>query len=69
LRLPNVEKSLERVRRRVARGGHGIPEDVIRQRYAKSIDYLEKHYKSAVDEWYVWDSLEGYFRRAEAWND
>jgi predicted ABC-type ATPase len=69
LRLPNVEMSLERVRRRVARGGHGIPESVIRQRFAKSIDYLERHYKSAVDEWYIWDSLEDEFRPAEAWND
>ena len=69
LRLPNVDMSLERVRRRVARGGHGIPEDVIRQRFAKSADYLEKYYKEIVDEWYVWDSLEGEFRRAEAWSD
>jgi predicted ABC-type ATPase len=69
LRLPNVEMSLERVRRRVARGGHGIPDSVIQQRFAKSIDYLERHYKSAVDEWYIWDSLEGHFRPAEAWND
>ena len=29
LRLPNPEQSIERVRRRVAAGGHGIPEDVI----------------------------------------
>jgi len=69
LRLPNVEMSLERVRRRVACGGHGLPESVIRQRFAKSVDYLERYYKSAVDEWYIWDSLEGDFRRAEAWND
>src|SRR5262245_61348184 len=29
LRLPNVSKSIERVRRRVAQGGHGIPERTI----------------------------------------
>jgi predicted ABC-type ATPase len=69
LRLPNVEMSLERVRRRVARGGHGIPDHIVKQRFAKSIDYLERHYKTAVDEWYIWNSLEGDFRRAEAWND
>jgi predicted ABC-type ATPase len=68
LRLPNVGMSIERVRRRVARGGHGIPENVIRQRFRKSIDYLESHYKFSVDEWYIWDSLEGEFRPAEAWN-
>jgi predicted ABC-type ATPase len=69
LRLPNVEASIHRVRRRVAQGGHGIPETVVRQRFAKSLSYLEKHYKPIVDEWYIWDSLEGAFRLAEAWND
>jgi predicted ABC-type ATPase len=34
LRLQNVEMSIDRVRRRVAAGGHGIPETVIRQRFA-----------------------------------
>lgn len=69
LRLPNVAMSIERVCRRVAHGGHGIPETVIRQRFAKSAEYFQKHYKGIVDEWYVWDSLEDEFRRAEAWND
>ena len=69
LRLPSADEAVERVRRRVAQGGHGIPERVIRERFAKSGEYLEKHYKGLVDEWYVWDSLEGSFRRAEAWDD
>ena len=64
LRLPNVEMSIERVRRRVAQGGHDIPEAVIRQRFAKSSAYFEKYYKSIVDEWYVWDSLEDEFQQA-----
>jgi predicted ABC-type ATPase len=69
LRLSSVEMSIERVRRRVAQGGHDIPEGVIRQRFVKSADYLEKYYKPIVDEWYIWDSLEGEFRQAESWND
>jgi predicted ABC-type ATPase len=69
LRLPSADMSVERVRRRVAHGGHGIPDDVIRQRFAKSGHYFETLYKSIVDEWYVWESLEGEFRRAEAWNE
>jgi len=69
LRLPNADASLGRVRRRVAQGGHGIPENVVRQRFARSLAYLENHYKPVVDEWYVWDSLEGEFRLAETWND
>jgi predicted ABC-type ATPase len=69
LRLQSVEMSIDRVRRRVAAGGHGIPETVIRQRFDKSAAYLESHYKPIVDEWYVWDSLEGEFLLAEAWDD
>jgi predicted ABC-type ATPase len=56
------------VRRRVAQGGHGLPEDVIRRRFAKSGHYFETLYKSLVDEWYIWESLEEEFRPAEAWN-
>lgn len=68
-RLANVKMSIDRVRRRVAAGGHGIPESIIRQRFTKSVTYLESHYKPVVDEWYIWDSLEGQFRLAEAWDD
>ena len=67
LRLPNVEASIDRVRRRVAAGGHDIPEAVIRRRFAKSLNYLDSRYKPIVDEWYVWDSLEGSFTLVEAW--
>ena len=69
LRLPDVDASIERVRRRVAAGGHDIPEHVIRQRFTKSHDYLERIYKPMVDEWSIWDSLEGDFKLAEAWDD
>jgi len=68
VRLPSPEQSIERVRRRVVAGGHGIPEAVIRRRFGKSLRYLED-YKAIVDEWEIWDSLEGDFRRAEAWDD
>jgi predicted ABC-type ATPase len=69
LRLPSVAVAIDRVGRRVAAGGHSVPEAIIRQRFAKSIEYLESYYKPLVDEWYVWDSLEDEFRLAEAWDD
>jgi predicted ABC-type ATPase len=69
LRLPNVEASLARVRRRVSAGGHNVPEAVIRQRFGKSLDYFENLYKPLVDEWYVWDSREGEFLLSEAWDE
>ena len=68
LRLPDVEHSVMRVERRVEAGGHGIPEDVIRRRYDKSLKYLQEVYKPLVDEWYIWDSLEAEFVLAESWD-
>jgi predicted ABC-type ATPase len=68
LRLPSVETSIARVRGRVEAGGHGIPEESIHRRFGKSIGYLENIYKPIVDEWCVWDSLEGDFSLADAWD-
>ena len=65
LRLPNVEASIARVRRRVEAGGHGIPEDIIRRRFSRSLECLEQRYKRVVDEWYIYDSVEGDFHLAE----
>jgi predicted ABC-type ATPase len=68
LRLSSVEASIVRVRRRVEAGGHSIPEDAIRRRFDKSVKYFENSYKSIVDEWYVWDSIEGTFTLTESWD-
>ena len=68
LRLPSLEASRERVRRRVAAGGHDIPEEIIGRRFDKSAAYFENLYKSIVDRWYIWDSVEGNFVLAESWD-
>jgi predicted ABC-type ATPase len=67
VRLPSVEASLERVARRVALGGHDIPEADIRRRFDRSLRNLEQLYKPAVDAWQVWDSREKMFILA-AWD-
>lgn len=67
LRLPSVEASIERVRRRVVAGGHGIPEEIIRRRFGKSADYFENLYKSIVDRWYIFESTEGDFVEMKSW--
>ncbi|MBX3511855.1 MAG: zeta toxin family protein [Hyphomonadaceae bacterium] len=69
LRLPSVEDSIARVRRRVQAGGHDVPEETILRRFSKSLEYLEARYKPIVDEWYIWNSLEGDFQLVEAWDD
>ena len=43
LRLGSVEESIARVRKRVAAGGHGMPEDAIRRRFGKSRNYLKRY--------------------------
>ena len=56
LRPPSAEFSVMRVARRVAQGGHGIPEETLRCRFALSLDYLETVYKPIVDQWEVYAS-------------
>jgi predicted ABC-type ATPase len=56
LRPPSADFSVMRVARRVARGGHGIPEDTLRRRFGLSLDYLETVYKPIVDSWEVFAS-------------
>jgi predicted ABC-type ATPase len=68
LRLSSVEASIARVRRRVDAGGHEIPQQTVRRRFDKSLTYLEDIYKPIVEEWYIWNSLEGTFVPAESWN-
>lgn len=64
LRLAGVEEATARVHRRVAAGGHNIPEKIIRRRFERSITLLGI-YKPIVDEWYIYESLEGKFLRLE----
>jgi predicted ABC-type ATPase len=49
LKPTDVEVSVQRVQRRVAAGGHNIPEAVIRQRFKRSLDRLEQ-VKHLVDD-------------------
>ena len=55
LKLPSAEFAIERVKRRVATGGHDISEDIVRRRFARSLLNLETIYKALVDSWYVYD--------------
>ena len=55
LRLPTADTAVERVKQRVADGGHNIPEAVIRRRFTRSIGNFETLYKGIVDAWSVYD--------------
>jgi predicted ABC-type ATPase len=57
LALPDAEVAVARVAERVRQGGHHIPEDVIRRRFAAGLRNLEQAYKPAVDAWAKYDSV------------
>jgi predicted ABC-type ATPase len=53
--LNSVELAIERVAIRVSKGGHTIPEDVIRRRYAKGLHNFTV-YAALADDWYIYDN-------------
>ena len=54
--LPSPEQAIKRVAQRVSEGGHNIPENVIRRRYAAGIKNLFNIYMQASDYWMIYDS-------------
>ena len=54
--LRSADLAVSRVRARVRRGGHDIPEASIRQRYARSLTNFLKGYRHEADGWYVYDN-------------
>jgi predicted ABC-type ATPase len=56
--LQSPELAVERVGRRVASGGHFIPEDVIRRRYERGRRNLIELYLPLCDRWIVYDNSE-----------
>ncbi|MBQ0103848.1 MAG: zeta toxin family protein [Prevotellaceae bacterium] len=55
--LPTPETAIERVRQRVAEGGHNIPTNIIRRRYTAGIKNLFNLYMSIVDSWLLVENL------------
>ena len=55
LDLATVEESIARVRDRVSKNGHNIPEQDLRRRFPLSKRYLEELYKPIVDSWAVYE--------------
>lgn len=49
--LANPEEAIARVAQRVAQGGHHIPEDVVRRRFAAGLQNFETLYRHEVDSW------------------
>lgn len=56
LRLPAAQTAIDRVAMRVRQGGHDIPEDVIRRRFASGLRNFDAVYKAEVDDWALYDN-------------
>lgn len=54
--LPTVGLSIERVRLRVAAGGHDVPEPTIRRRFGRSLRNFLHTYQPLADEWRLYDA-------------
>lgn len=56
--LKSPELAVERVKARVAAGGHNIPENIIRRRYTAGLHYFFDVYSPLVDRWILADNSE-----------
>lgn len=55
-RLSSPELAMRRVAERVSKGGHDIPEEIIRRRYTAGINNLFKLFMPVVDYWAIFDN-------------
>lgn len=54
--LPRVELAIQRVKDRVRRGGHSVPEHDIRRRFDRGVRNLLTPYHALVDTWSLFDN-------------
>lgn len=54
--LNSPELAMRRVAERVSKGGHDIPEEIIRRRYTAGINNLFKLFMPVVDYWAIFDN-------------
>ena len=59
IELPSANYAVARVAKRVAAGGHDIPEADIRRRFGRGLRLFHAAYKPVVDHWRYWRSTEG----------
>ncbi|MCH8473617.1 MAG: AAA family ATPase [Opitutales bacterium] len=57
LKLPDPDFAVRRVAQRVALGGHAIPQETIRRRYARGWENLQNLYLKLVNQWALYDAL------------
>ena len=66
LSLPGPELAIARVRERVRRGGHHVPDEVVRRRYAGGLRNFFTLYRPIADGWRLYDNSDRRLRRLVA---
>jgi predicted ABC-type ATPase len=54
--IPSPELAIRRIRQRVKKGGHPIPDTDVRRRFSRSLRNLTKIYAPLADSWQIWDN-------------
>jgi len=54
--IPDVREAIRRVRQRVIEGGHHVPVEDIRWRFARSSQHLLDDYAPLAHKWFLWDN-------------
>ncbi len=70
--LESADLAVARVKERVAKGGHSVPEETIRRRYHRSVQNFFQLYRPLVTSWQFFDNSQTGFSRliaqGEAWD-
>jgi predicted ABC-type ATPase len=56
LKLASAEEAIARVAQRVRQGGHHIPDEVVRRRFAAGFVNFKRHFAPIVDSWILYDN-------------
>lgn len=54
--VDGVDVTLSRIKERVLKGGHDVPERVVRRRFDRSIRNFFQEYQRLADSWYLFDN-------------
>lgn len=54
--IPDPREAIRRVRQRVTEGGHHVPANDIRRRFARSIEHFLSDYADLANKWFLWDN-------------
>jgi predicted ABC-type ATPase len=56
--VENVDVALSRIEQRVIKGGHDVPETVVRRRFNRSMGNFFREFQPIVDSWHLFDNTE-----------